>query len=308
MKQRSGHSRSPPPPAIIEESVDISSSSSHLKKSTPPNSLNTDGNTPFYERQIPATETMNTISPPTSGNGSSLADFDGFRREATKLERQLEDRVARYQQLAQSLSTTNTFSSSKINNRPTSLLDAAENGALTSQEESTLSTDISRTISAMADLVNTKMAPIAVRTGRTQHSLLVKRYREILFDCTTDYEKTRASVARQRETAELFAGANTGEAGEGETDQLLRERNAIGNSMKGVSSVLGQAEEIRSDLKSQGMALRGTSAKVLAIAQHVPGVNKLIDHIRKKRNRDDMVVSGIVGACILFTLWYIFAA
>ena len=51
------------------------------------------------------------------------------------------------------------------------------------EEEATLSKDIHRTMSTMTDLLNTKMAPAAERTGRSQHLLLVKRYREILFDC-----------------------------------------------------------------------------------------------------------------------------
>merc|ERR1712060_54028 len=77
------------------------------------------------------------------------------------------------------------------------------------EEESILSADISRTISAFTDLVNKRMSPTAERTGRSQHSLLVKRYREILFDCSTDFQKTSAAVLRRRDALELFSGANT---------------------------------------------------------------------------------------------------
>mmetsp|Transcript_26408 Transcript_26408/g.76219 ORF Transcript_26408/g.76219 Transcript_26408/m.76219 type:complete len:269 (+) Transcript_26408:507-1313(+) len=258
------------------------------------------------------------------------AEFDRLRREATKLERHLEERVGRYQQLAQSLTTgdDSPFGGPPSHSGHSSLY-AAEAGmarhsasSKTSQantdalneEEATLAADINRTISSMTDLIERRMMPCAERTGKSQHTLLVKRYREILFDCSADFKKTSAAVARKREQAELFRGANTGGGGMGGgngggndegMEHLLRERNAIGNSMKAADAVLGQAAEVQSELRSQGSSLRGVQGTMLAIAGNIPGVNMLIDKIRKKRNKDDVIVSGVIAVCILFTLWYV---
>ena len=263
------------------------------------------------------------------------AEFDRLRREATKLERHLEERVGRYQQLAQSLTTGDDSPfggpSSSFNSRNSSSLYAAEAGmarhsapssggksgeALT-EEEAALAADINRTISSMTDLIERRMMPCAERTGRSQHTLLVKRYREILFDCSADFKKTSAAVARKREQAELFRGANTGGGGgngggggsNGGRDEgmehLLRERSAIGNSLRAADDVLGQAAEVQSELRTQGSSLRGAQGTMLAIAANVPGVNQLIDKIRKKRNKDDIILSGVIAFCILFTLWYV---
>ena len=178
------------------------------------------------------------------------------------------------------------------------------------EEEATLSKDIHRTMSTMTELINTKMAPAAERTGRSQHSLLVKRYREILFDCGADFNKTLASVQRRREAMELFRGSNNNsnkkDGSDPAMEQLLRERNAIDNSMKSASSVLNQAASVRTELRSQGASLRGITGTMASIANNIPGVNTLIDKIRQKRQRDDKVVSGVVAGCILFTLWYLF--
>ena len=181
------------------------------------------------------------------------------------------------------------------------------------EEESSLSSDISRTIAAMSDLINNRMSPAAEKTGRSQHVLLVKRYREILFDCSTDFQKTSAAVARRREAMELFSKKD-GSMGGGmtsdvdlDTEQLLRERNAIGSSLSAASNIIGQAEEIRNDLRMQGSSLKSAQATVLSIASNVPGLNYLIESIRRKRNRDDMIVSCVIAGCILFTLWYIFS-
>jgi len=190
------------------------------------------------------------------------------------------------------------------------------------EHEANLAADIQRTLTAMSDLIHTQMAPVAERTGKSQHALLIKRYREILYDCTTDFKKTSTAVARRRETLELFRNANGTKDGSSSTttttssasttterdpamEQLLRERGAIGNSIKSASSVLGQASEIHETLRSQGQSLRSVGGKTVAIAAHVPGLNQLIDRIRRRRGRDDMIVSGVIAFCILFTLWYV---
>lgn len=285
------------------------------------------------------TTTHHNISLDTGSNhhemSDAVAEFDALRREATKLERHLEDKVSRYQQLAQRLMTgddgmKNGHSSPHhaSNGSSSSLLESAENGTLHDnssgshknnqhdnhhEEESSLSSDIHRTISAMSDLVNDRMSPAAERTGRSQHALLVKRYREILFDCSTDFRKTSANVARRRESRELFAKgdgtlASSGDHDHSDMEQLLRERQSIGNSLGQTRNIIGQAEEIRGDLRNQGQSLRGVSGTMASIAGAVPGLNHVIEGIRRKRSRDDMIVSGVIAACILFTLWYVFVA
>jgi Golgi SNAP receptor complex protein 1 len=69
---------------------------------------------------------------------------------------------------------------------------------LLDNEETALSKDIQRIISQINELINTKMAPSSECTGKAQHALLVKRYREIVFDCNAEYSKTCASIVRRR--------------------------------------------------------------------------------------------------------------
>ena len=177
------------------------------------------------------------------------------------------------------------------------------------EEEAVLSAEIQRTISTMTDLLNTRMAPVAERTGRSQHSLLVKRYREILFDCGSDFKKTSAAVQRRREARELFenSAGPSGSSHDPAMEQLMRERNAVENSMQGANSVLNQAASVRTELRSQGASLRGVTGTMAQIAGNIPGVDALIEKIRTKRLKDDRIVSGVVAGCILFTLWYLFA-
>ena len=238
-----------------------------------------------------------------------------------------------FKQLAQRLATGGADGSDLhfSGSGRSSLLDAAETGTMPStstfsknsssdeeREERTLADDIHRALARMSDLIDSRMVPAAAQSGRSQHALLVKRYREIHFDCSADFQKTSASVSRRREAAELFRGASDRDGsadGDGdasnrdpEMEQLLRERNSLGGALRSVASVLGQASEVRSDLRNQGLSLRNVGGKVLNIASNVPGLNTLVEGIRRRRNKDDMVVSGVIAACILFTLWYLFAA
>jgi Golgi SNAP receptor complex protein 1 len=246
----------------------------------------------------------------------SMDNFDALRHEATKLERVLEDKGTQYQQLAHRI-TSQPESSNNL---------TIENGATNfkkltdEQQESNLASDINRTISLMSDLINTKMAPLAESTNNAQHSLVVKRYREILFDCTADFKKMSAAVSRRREAQELFHGVggtqinaideenNVTKGMDPAMEQLLRERNAIGNSLKSATSVLGQASEIHSELRAQGNSLRNMSGKMNKVMGKIPGLNNLMDAITKRRNRDDRIVSYVGAACILFILWYVFVA
>jgi len=239
------------------------------------------------------------------------SQFDAIKRQATKLERSLEDKVARYQQLVQSIPDT----SSSTTTTTTSDLFLAESGrgtptiASTAEDEAALRHDIQRTLTTLQDLVTTQLQPKAEKLGK---SVLVKRYREILFDLSGDFEKSRQAHTRKAERAKLLEGAAANTTSSALSmdpngmDHLMRERNHIANSQSAAANVIHQATEIRNELRSQGLSLGRAQSMMGQIASNIPGINTLVEQIRKKRSRDDMVVVGVIASCILFTLWYWF--
>jgi Golgi SNAP receptor complex protein 1 len=189
-----------------------------------------------------------------------------------------------------------------------SLARAEEGHSMTTwDEESTLQSDIQRLTQRLQDLILGRLAASAA-TSSQQAS--VKRYREILLDLKADFEKCASTVRRSKERHELMAGsASVGGGGtslDPAMDHLLRERNHIENSMNAASGVLGQADSIRSDLYSQGRSLRGTNSLMSQLTTNIPGLNHLVDQIRRKRSRDDKIVAGVIVTCVTFTLWYMF--
>jgi Golgi SNAP receptor complex protein 1 len=176
------------------------------------------------------------------------------------------------------------------------------------EDEATLRHDIQRTLTALQDLITTQLQPASERLGSQNAALLVKRYREILFDLSGDFEKSRQAHVRKQERAKLMEGAKTsgGDQNDPSMDHLLRERNHINNSLNSASGVLAQASEIRSDLRDQGQSLGRTQSTVGKIMGNIPGINTLVENIRRKRSKDDYIVAGVIASCILFTLWYLF--
>ncbi len=186
----------------------------------------------------------------------------------------------------------------------------AESGMSSVEDEATLRHDIQRTLTLLQDLVTTQLQPAADKVGSQSATLLVKRYREILFDLSGDFEKSRQAHQRKQERAKLLAGARTSlDAGSGDDpamDHLLRERNHIGNSMNAAASVINQASEVRAELRNQGVSLQNSQSTMGRIMGNIPGINTVVERIRRKRSKDDMILAGVIASCILFTLWYLF--
>jgi Golgi SNAP receptor complex protein 1 len=177
------------------------------------------------------------------------------------------------------------------------------------EDEATLRYDIQRTLTALQDLINTKLQPAAERSKSQNSSLLVKRYREILFDLTGDFEKSRQAHIRKQERAQLMEGARTSlhdDNVDPATEHLMREGRHIGNSLNAASQVINQATEVRADLRTQGLSLGRVQSAMGQIVSNIPGLNTLVGKIRSKRSKDDKILAGVIASCILFTLWYLF--
>lgn len=247
----------------------------------------------------------------THTHTTTMDQFDTLKREATKLERNLEDKVARYQQLVQSIPDST--------NNDLFLAESGMNGGTSSstsvEDEATLRHDIQRTLTALQDLVTTQLQPASEKLGSQSSSLLVKRYREILFDLTGDFEKSRQAHTRKLERMKLMEGrtANNNNAngkidsdGGMDSRHLMREFNHISNSQSAAAAVIDQATEIRNDLRTQGLSFGRITAGMGQIMGNIPGINTIVEKIKRKKSKDDMIVIGVISSCLLFTLWYLF--
>ena len=179
------------------------------------------------------------------------------------------------------------------------------------EDEATLRHDIQRTLTTLQDLVATQLQPASEKLGTQSSSLLVKRYREIIYDLSGDFEKSRQSHTRKIERMKLMEGSNASKPNSLEIDNdgmdsLMRERSHINNSTSAAAAVINQATEIRNDLRNQGMSLGKVQSTMGQILGTIPGINTLVAKINSKKSKDDMIIIGVIASCILFTLWYLF--
>jgi len=147
-----------------------------------------------------------------------------------------------------------------------------------------------------------------VTTTASQRAVAA-RYATVAQDLRADFDKSARTWQRAVERHELLGGASSSSSpasGDSGMESLLRERNHIHNSMNNTNMVLDQASAVHGDLRNQGRSLRSASQMVLQIMGNVPGVNRLVEQIRRRRSRDDQIVAAVMASCILFTLWYLF--
>ena len=185
------------------------------------------------------------------------------------------------------------------------------NGPSDKEQAAHLQHDIQRSLQALQDWIATRLDP-AVETSHQR--LVVKRYREILFDLTGDFQKAQQVWQRSQERMELFKGANanggggpnSGNVDDPATESLMRERGHIDKSLNGARETWEQASAVHRDLREQGRSLGRVQSGIGKIVSTIPGVNSLMEAIRRKRSRDDQILAGVIATCILFTLWYLF--
>ena len=155
-------------------------------------------------------------------------------------------------------------------------------------------------------------------------ALLVRRYREIAFDYSSDFKKIKQNLTKKREAVELFTrstpdpsrggGTSSSSSSSSSYDsssdpamrQLLRERSALNNSLNSSRDVLSQAAASFNELRNQRASLLRSGTGVSALGGMSDNVGKLIDKIRRKKTKDQMVLAGVISSLVLFTLWYMF--
>lgn len=246
--------------------------------------------------------------------------FEAYKREALALERQLEDKVNRYQQLIQKYSSS-TDALSRIEGGGMSSTTTTTNGATPSASSSSTTTqqlqheiqlfqnEIPTLMVQLQEMIQKKLMVTAVTPSQRA---VTTRYEQVLRDTKLDYDRIQQQYTRYYERNELFSGNNTNNSSSGNTsntdpamEALLRERNSMSNSINHTANILHQADSIRNELHHQGRSLRNTNSIMGIMTQHIPSINTIVDTIRRRRNSDDRIVAMVIAVCILFTFWYV---
>jgi Golgi SNAP receptor complex protein 1 len=217
-------------------------------------------------------------------------EWDQLRREARKLETELDVRLAAFGKLCASFDTTYGT--------------RGEAGLATDQLTHTKAAEIEEYLRKLSD-VNGRLAACLSVANDTRSPMLT-RHRDILHDYTQEFRRLTATLGEARDRANLFTGSSESAplAGQATGALLLRERSNITNSNAAMDDVMGQAQEVAFNLREQRQLFSNIGDKLLSVAAKYPAVSGLLNAIRRKRSKDTLILSGVIAVCSLFTLLY----
>lgn len=170
----------------------------------------------------------------------------------------------------------------------------------------TKSGEIERLLTALADVHQALRAAAGGAGGARAHTLA--RHRDILRDLTQEHQRLQALAGAARDRADLLGGAGPVPGGAG-TDRsgmglLLRERGALASSTSAVDDVIGAAQAVAGALHQQRTTFEGIGGKLAAVGGRFPAVNALLNAVRRKKNKDNVILASVVAVCMLLILLY----
>ncbi|XP_058225345.1 Golgi SNAP receptor complex member 1-1-like isoform X1 [Rhododendron vialii] len=217
------------------------------------------------------------MDPPTS--------WDSLRKQARKLEAQLDDQMYLYRKLV----------STKV--------DGSTDKDLESGVEQLLR-QLKQVISHMQAWVSSG--------GSEIYSHTLTRHQEILLDLTQEFNRLRSSLRAKKEHASLLEDFSDFdrtrldlEVGAGSGEQaVLKEHASISRSTGQMDSVISQAQGTLGTLVFQQSMFGGINSKLSNVSGRLPTVNHILTSIKKKKSMDTIIISLVASVCTFLILIY----
>ncbi|XP_078446141.1 golgi snare 12 [Wolffia australiana] len=221
--------------------------------------------------------------------GVEVSGWEGLRKEAMKIERDLDVKLSSY---------------AKLGSRSYAFVDAD------GRSWKSMEMEIQSALEKLLD-INDSMSRCAASAGPTTSvTQKLARHRDILHEFTQEFKRTKGNLNSMREHAELLISVRD-EINETKASgsmspriNLLRERAAIHGSIAQVDEVINQAQGTRTVLASQKGMLTDVQGKVKQLSDKFPIIRGLLGAIKRKRSRDTLILAAVIAACTLFLIIY----
>ncbi|KAL9386540.1 hypothetical protein Peur_019664 [Populus x canadensis] len=220
---------------------------------------------------------------------SSSSSWDALRKQARKLEAQLDEQMSSFRKLASSKGSTK--------------VDFPEND---------LESGIDRLLKQLQQ-VNSQMQAWVSSGGSEMVSHTLTRHQEILQDLTQEFHRLRSSMRAKQEHALLLEDFREFdrtrldlEDGVGSADQaLLREHASISRNTGQMDNVISQAQSTLGALVLQRSTFGGINSKLSNVSSRLPTVNQILSAIKRKKSMDAIILSLVASVCtfLIFIYW-----
>lgn len=212
------------------------------------------------------------------------SSWDALRKQARKLEAQLDEQMISYRKLV----------ATKVDSTDNNLESGIEH------------------LLKQLDQVNNQMREWVSSGGIEMVSHTFTRHQEILQDLTQEFYRLRSSLRAKQEHASLLQDFREFdrsrldlEEGENSAEHaLLKEHASIGRSTGQMDSVISQAQSTLGTLVHQRSTFGGINSKLSNVSSRLPTVNQILGSIKRKKSMDTIILSLVASVCTFLILIY----
>lgn len=218
-----------------------------------------------------------------------VQSWDSLRKQARKLEAQLDEQMVLYRKLVSTKASTK--------------------GEAT---ESDLESWIERLLNQLKQ-VNSQMQAWVSSGGSEMVSHTLTRHQEIYQDLTQEFYRLRSNLRAKQEHASLLddfkeldrTRLDLEEGGSSEQQNLLKERASISRSTGQMDTVISQAQATLGALVFQRSTFGGINSKLSNVSSRLPTVNTILSAIKRKKSMDTIILALVGSVCIflIFIYW-----
>lgn len=159
--------------------------------------------------------------------------------------------------------------------------------------------------------INERMHEVVGEQATPSLSHTLSRHTEILDDMKRDFMKTKQSIRETRDKAQLLSSVqrdiNTYRSAEAERQDLyMREHEHTVNSMRGAEDAISIAIAAKEALVKQRGIFGKVQSRLGVLAETFPAMKNLMNKINYRKNRDSVILAGVISTCIILSMMYSF--
>jgi len=230
-----------------------------------------------------------------------MQHFEDLRKELKRLEQEIDQKLSSYSNLGERIeqwSNEEEFSSIRI------VMDD-----VTSQtDESAKEVPSPLTLLDELQILLEKLKSIHQQLNDTNMSgSILGHHRSKLEDYTREFKRLKENASEAWERRQLLRGGRKREAFQDRSpnmDSLVRERGSIHNSSILVNDLISQAQLSKEQLDMQTKTLLNSNSKLRGIGRQLPSINSIMNQIRNRKYKNNIILGVIAGICMCFLLWW----
>ena len=154
------------------------------------------------------------------------------------------------------------------------------------------------------------MVSAAAGSDSRRHTLA--RHSDILQEYHQEFRRLKAIHSSMEDRNDLLGDVESGvpllglPVSNSSSNAILRERGNIGSASNALDDVIGQAQNVASNLMQQRRVFDGINSKLNVLGARFPAVNHVLTSIRRRKAKDTIVVSSVVALCLIIVIiyWY----